>query len=417
MDIQRPGTRKRHYRRIAFIGVAAIGFLLLAGFAWTLAQRPPGVDSEVVWSGDVTRGEFVHEVTAAGKLVSPDIRSVTNRSAGVVERVFFLAGEAVKPHDIVVELSSPQLLEELNDAKSQLAAAEAEELLRRIEAEDTLFDLRAAAADAEAAYTTAQIEAEAEALLHAAEASSDIELQRKRAAAEQQGRRYEAARAQLERYPETRAARDESAQAKLDQQRRKVERLEEKVSELKVNAGIAGDILEISVEEGERVSEGADIARVVDQSELIARVQVSERDAALVAPGQAVRLEMGRETVKGIVTRVEPTVQDRLVTLDVELVDPPRNRLRANLSVTARIEIDRVPETLVLERPAGLRDDQQTIDLFRLDDKSQRAQRVAVEVGRKSARQVEIVRGLEAGDRIILADMSEWLDESVIRIR
>jgi multidrug efflux pump subunit AcrA (membrane-fusion protein) len=389
----------------------------LAGFAWSLAQRPPGVDGETVWSGVVTKGEFAHEITAAGKLISPDIRSVTNRSAGVVERVFFLAGESVKPHDIVVELSSPQLLEELNDAQSQLASAEAEELLRQIEAEDQLFNLQAAAADAEAAFTTAQIEAEAEKLLHAAEASSDIELQRKQSSAEQQGRRYEAARAQLERYPETRAARDESAQAKLDQQRRKVERLQEKVSDLQVRAGIGGDILEISVEEGERVAEGADIARVVDQSELIARVQVSERDAAMVQPGQPVRLEMGRELVKGIVTRIEPTVQDRLVTLDVELVDPPKNRLRANTSVTARIEIDRVPETLVLDRPAGLRDDQQTIDLFRLDAKGQEAQRVNVEVGRISARQVEIVRGLEPGDRIVLADMTEWLDEPVVRIR
>jgi HlyD family secretion protein len=417
MDVKRPGTRKRHYRRIALAGVAGLAFLLLAGFAFSLAQRPPGVDGDLVWTGQVTRGEFAHEITAAGTLISPDIRSVTNQSAGVVERVNFLPGESVEPDDVVVELSSPQLIEELNDARSSLASADAEERLRQIEVEDSLFDLETAVADAQAAYDTAQIEAEAEQLLYDNGASSDIDLQRRQSAAEQRFRQLEKAQDQLDRYPETSAARNASAEAKLEQQRRKVAQLEKKVRDLEVRAGLSGDILEIDIEPGQRVSEGHDIARVVDQSLLIARVKVSERDAALVHPGQSVRLEMGREAVKGVVTRIEPTVQDRLVTVDVDLVEEPRTRLRANLTVTARIEIDRALETLVLERPAGLRDDHETIDLFRLAASGQRAERVAVELGRISTRQVEILRGLESGDRVILADMSEWLEEPIVRIR
>jgi multidrug efflux pump subunit AcrA (membrane-fusion protein) len=65
----------------------------------------------------------------------------------------------------------------------------------------------------------------------------------------------------------------------------------------------------------------------------------------------------------------------------------------------------------------GLRADNETLELFRLVGDGARAERVTVEIGRASTRQVEIVRGLEVGDRVILADMSDWLEEAVVRIR
>jgi RND family efflux transporter MFP subunit len=246
---------------------------------------------------------------------------------------------------------------------------------------------------------------------------SELEARKTVMQAEQQKRRLDAAQSQLDRYPETRKAQEAAAAAKLSQQRREVVRLEQQIADLEVRAGVAGVVQTVDVEAGKRVAAGTQIARVVNPDNLIARVKVSERDAALVQMGQAARLEMGRQTLTGKVTRVEPTVQDRLVTMDIALDGTDREGLRPDLSVTARIEIVRVPDTLVLDRPAALRDDQDAMKLFRVDSGGKRAQSVEVQIGRKSARAVEIVRGFEAGDRVILADMTEWADEPEIRIR
>jgi HlyD family secretion protein len=81
------------------------------------------------------------------------------------------------------------------------------------------------------------------------------------------------------------------------------------------------------------------------------------------------------------------------------------------------IEIERVADTLIVARPANLRDRQEKADLFRLREDGRSAEKVSVELGRKSAHEVEILSGLEAGDRVILADMSEWIEEPVIQIR
>jgi multidrug efflux pump subunit AcrA (membrane-fusion protein) len=417
MDIQRPATNKRRNRNIALIAGAAAGFILLTVLAMKFAGRPPGVDGDLVFSGEVTRGEFIHEVTAAGSLYAPEIRSVTNQSEGVVEIIHVLAGHVVKADDVLMVLSSPTLQQELADAEAELEAKLAEERLRVAKAEDEHLNLQSGLADAVGQFEEAQLSANAQRMLEAENATDRLSLTSAINRAEQAERRVEIAQVKVDNYPDRRAAEDSQAAATLDQVRRKLDRLHERVRDLEVRAGVAGVVQEVAVEVGQRLSNGTEVARVLNPELLIARVRVSERDAPLVELGQKVRLEMGRDTTEGVVQRIDPAVSERLVTVDVALTGESTRQLRNELSVTARIVIDRVPDTLVVDRPAGLRDDAEKVELFRLDRDGNQASRVSVEIGRISARSVEIVGGLEAGDRIILADMTEWIEELEIRIR
>lgn len=418
MDIQRSGGHQRRYRRAAIVAAAAVAGLLLAIAAFSLVRRPPGVDGALIWSSQVKPGEFIHVVTAAGSLFAPDLRSVTNRSEGIVERVPVLAGHVVGPADVLVEMSSITLVDELQKAQSSLDAAEAEEQLRQAKAEEELLNLQVTVAGVEADLQDAEFQNEAQQRLVAVRATSELDVRRAATKVEQERRRYDAAKAQLDHYPKTRAAQDAAAAAKLTQQRRDVARLREQVADLKVRAGFSGVVQNVEVQAGKRLSAGSEVARIVNADNLIARVGVSERDAALVQVGQAARLEMGRRTITGKVTRVEPAVnQQRLVTVDIAMDGTGHEGLRPDLSVTARIEIARIPQTLVLERPAALRDDSKAVRLFRLNGDGDRATRVDVEVGRLSPKQVEITSGLAAGDQVIIADMTDWMDEPLIRIR
>src|SRR5690606_3388957 len=200
MDIKKPANNKRRNRRIAGAAAAGVGVVSLGWFAFSLAQRPPAVSRDLVWDGEVRRTEFVHEVTASGSLYAPELRSVTNQSDGIVERVLVLAGETVEPDDVLVVLSSPNLLQELADAEAALAAAGA---------------------------------------------TTKLNLQSAVNREDQARRRVDLLQAQLERYPMTLEAENRQAQAKIDRASRKVERLRERVSELEVRAGFAGVIQKI----------------------------------------------------------------------------------------------------------------------------------------------------------------------------
>ena len=417
MDIKRPVARNQRHRKLFVAGVVALAFLILAGFALSLGHRAPAVNGDGLWSDTVTRGELVREVSAVGTLVAPELRAVTNRSEGVVEQIRVLPGHLVEADDVLLDMSSPQLENELATARWQLQAAEAEERLLRVELENRYLDSVAQLANAEAEYTSAKLELEAYEQLVDKQVIPEVEARRRRVQADEWLKRLDAERARHANFPEYREGRKSATLARLSQLRQEVSRLESSVQDLHVKAGARGVVQEINVAAGERLAAGEAVARVVNPDHLIARVKVSERDAPQVILGLPVHLEMGQHTVTGKVTRVDPTVRERLVTVDVKLVSDPLPALRPDLSVTARIELERAKDVLVLNRPVGLRDEFQSVSLFVFDPDGRSAKRTKVQVGRTSARQVEIVNGLKAGDKVILADLSEWQGEPVIRIQ
>lgn len=417
MDIRRPPARGQRWRQVLIWGAPALLVLVLLVWSITLLQRPPAVAAERVWSGSVERGELVREVAAAGSLVAPRLRAVTNRNAGVIEEVLVLPGDRVEHGDVLIVMSSPDLDEELATARWDLAAAEADEAVQQVESENRQLDLVAQLAQAESEYTGARLELEAQEELAGAQVFSAIELERSRLRVSQLRRRLEAEQARSERAPELRQAQRDAAQARLARHRDKVAHLEALVELLSVRAPNAGIVQDVLVQEGERLNAGQQVASIVDPEHLIARLRVPEREAADVLIGQPVRLEVGRETIAGEVTRVDPSARDRHIDVDVALVSNPRPGLRPDQSISGRIELDRVEDVLHLPRPAQARQEGQRLRVFVLDDSGRRAQQREIEIGRLSASRAEVTSGLNTGEQVILADLSEYEDSDRIRLR
>lgn len=391
--------------------------LILTLTAWTMLDRPPSVSGERLWYGTAEHGEMIREVAASGTLIAPRIRAVTNRNAGVVEEVLVLPGDRVNAGDVLIVMSSPDLEEELTTARWDLAAAEAEEAVQEVEAENRQLDIVAQLAAAEAEYTGALLELQAQEELSEAQVYSAIELERSKLRVEQLQRRLDAERARMERSPQYRSAQNAATQARLSRQREKVAHLEALVEHLHVRAGTAGVIQEVNVTEGERLTAGELVARIVDPSHLIARLRVPEREAAAILPGLPVRLELGRQRIAGEVIRIDPTARERHIDIDVALIEDELPPLRPDQSITGRIELERLEDVVRVPRPPAARQEDQLMELFVVDPHEREARRVSVKIGRLSTREAEVRSGLSAGDRIILADMSEYEESEIIRIR
>lgn len=76
------------------------------------------MDAELVWTGEVKQGEFIREVTGAGSLVALELRTISNRGEGVIERILVPPGRVVVPDEVLVELSSSTLPDDLLKARS-----------------------------------------------------------------------------------------------------------------------------------------------------------------------------------------------------------------------------------------------------------------------------------------------------------
>jgi multidrug efflux pump subunit AcrA (membrane-fusion protein) len=127
MDVKRdPAILKRKRRNQMFLG--AVALVAVAGISWWVSQLEPAAPSVAyssLYMGTVKRGNIMREVHGAGTLRPEDIRIITSRASGRVERLILQAGAILKPGTPILELVNPDLRNQLQDSKLAWNAAEA----------------------------------------------------------------------------------------------------------------------------------------------------------------------------------------------------------------------------------------------------------------------------------------------------
>src|SRR5262249_32198591 len=132
--------------------------------------------------------------------------------------------------------------------------------------------------------------------------------------------------------------------------------------------------------------------------------------------GQTASIDTHNGLVRGTVTRIDPSVQNGTVTVDVHMDGAMPRGSRPDLSVDGTIELERLQDVLFVGLPA-VSQEQTTVSLYRLQDDGREAIRVRVKLGRASVNSIEILEGLKAGDRVILSDTSEWTEYDRLQLQ
>jgi HlyD family secretion protein len=157
-----------------------------------------------------------------------------------------------------------------------------------------------------------------------------------------------------------------------------------------------------------------EIARIADDRDLKAVLQIAESDVRGVTPGQLVRIVASDAGLTlGRVTRLAPAAQNGTVAVDVALDRIPPGA-RADQNVDGTVVIRRAANVLSLARPANANDGSR-IALYRLDRDATHAYRTQVTLGYGSDDRVRILSGLNAGDRVVISDTSAF-DAPTLRI-
>jgi HlyD family secretion protein len=414
MDIPRPENKRK--KRLRQMGFAAGGVLVLAGATAGLLRLEPAAPSVArasVWVDTVREGEMLREVRGPGTLVPRAIRWIGAQAEGRVDRVIVRPGAVVEADTVLVEMSNPELVQQTEEARYAVEAAEAELAELKLTLENKQLDQRAAVAAARAQYEGDRLQAEAE--KEAGDVVPLLRSQRSELLAQQRKVLLDIEHERLNQFAASMEAQLAVRKARVMQVRNAYDRMRERVESLAVRAGVAGVVQEMLVEEGQRLAVGANIARVARPDDLQAELRVPETQARDVLLGQLVRVDTRNGIVEGKVSRIDPAVQSGTVQVDVELTGALPRGARPDLSVDGTIEIERLPLVIYTGRPAYGQPNT-TVGLFKLVDGGSYAVRVPVELGRTSVNAVEILKGLAPNDEVILSDTSAWDDADRIRL-
>lgn len=181
--------------------------------------------------------------------------------------------------------------------------------------------------------------------------------------------------------------------------------------QFEVTSPISGAVLRIVQQSEGVVMPGAPLVELGDPASLEIVVDVLTADAINIRPGARVSIERwGGEPLRAHVRNVEPSAFTKLSALGVEEsrvnaiidLDEPRTKwegLGDGYRVEARVTIWEAPDALVVPDGALFRDGESWAVFAVRDGK---AELTHVEVGRKNGRVAQVVRGLQAGDRVIL---------------
>jgi HlyD family secretion protein len=406
---------RRRLRRGLLAGMAIVLVVAVSTALARMERAAPGVEQATVILDTVRRGSIVRQVRGIGSLVPEDTRLLLAPVEGLVERVLVRPGAPLEPGTIILELSNPQLEQDVLNTRLTLAAQEAalENLRVQIENERLEREVQIAALAGE--YELAQLEADAHERLAQLDLVSDLALRQTVRRAEERAERLELERRRL-------VSHDRSAPARLRQQEITVEQARglaalqaQRLTSLRVTPGSAGILQQLDVEVGQRVGTGPTLARITDPTRLKARLRIAETQARDVEVGQPALVDTRNGVVNGIVSHKDPAAVGGVVVVDVTLTEPLPRGAVPDLSVDGTIQLQRVDDVLKTGRPS-LGQEHGTIGLFRLLADGH-AVRVPVRLGVSSVSEIEVVEGLEEGDRVILSDMSSWDAFDRVRLR
>jgi HlyD family secretion protein len=408
MDIQRVGAARKRRIRLAIMAGGGVLLIALATLGLSkLKPAPPSVDASTLYPDTVKRGDMDVQVRGLGTLVPVQIQWIPAVTDGRVERRFLLPGVKVTPDTALLQLSNPQLQQEAQTAEWTMKADQANLDSLKATLNNQLLSEKSTLTSLESDHQQAQAQAEVDANLAAKGIVSDLTAQLSKAKATGLASQVAIEKKRVNTLAASLDSQLAAQKAKVEQDRALYLLKKSQLDRLMVRAGYSGILTDIPVEVGQQVAAGATLAKVVDPTQLKAQLQIAETQAKDIQLNQQASIDTHNGTISGRVVRIDPAVVNGTVTVDVALEGKLPDGARPDLSVDGTIEISHLSNVLYVGRPAFGQADS-TVGLFKEIPGTNEAERVQVKLGEASVNEVQILQGLNVGDKVILSDMSRW---------
>jgi len=415
MDIPRPSAAKQRRNRQIVYAAAGIALVALVTMGLSkLKPAAPSVERSTVWIDSVKRGPMLRQVRGLGTLVPEDIRWIPAVTEGRVDRILVLPGTAVKAETVLLELSNPQLQQEALDASWKLKAAEADYKNFEVQLASQVLAQKSEAAKSQSEYSQAKMQADTDSELQKLGVISQNSLKVSDEKARELAIRNQIEHQRLANSGQVLEAQLQAKQAEVEQFRALSRLKQTQLDGLRVRAGTTGVLQEQTLKVGQWVTPGTTLAKVVQPERLKAELKIAETQAKDIQLKQPASIDTHNGVISGHVMRIDPSVQNGTVTVDVALDGALPQGARPDLSVDGTIDLERITDILYVGRPA-FGQEKSTVGIFKLDPDGRTAVRAQVKLGRSSVNTVEILQGLKEGDQVVLSDMSRW--DSYDRVR
>ncbi|AOT06439.1 hypothetical protein S4054249_00380 [Pseudoalteromonas luteoviolacea] len=384
--------------------------LFIAGIAliywFFITEKPVYLERHAVMIEHVKKGTLTIQVDAFGTLASAQQQIITSVSAGVVKDIHYKLGSTIEPGATILRLENVDLELEYKRIKQSLAEAQAELLQLNLRQQREVLVERSIISDLEGQLATLSFRHQAQKELANQGIISELSFFETQAQVESLTGQINHAKTRTAQLQQLHQSALTVMKKRVTLTEQELDAMHTKIEQLEVSASDYGVLESLPLELGARILAGAHVATIGDRRALVAQLQVSQSQVGLVKVGQAVNVFAGQEVLQGEVIRIDPVVINHSVNVEVSLPALGDMDLRPKQSVTASIITDTIDNTHYVRTPLT-GSGEQTLFLYRVDNNGQ-TERVPVQLGRQSGQYSEIIRGLKAGDAVVISDLSDY---------
>ena len=416
MDTKRQINKTAWWRNTKLI--ATVILLCVAFIFYTISNKFTSagmqVNADHLMYSKVLQGPLTISVSGNGILVPENIQWLAARVSGRVEKVVIKAGTRVMEGDVIALLSNPELEQQAEETRWDYEAFLAQFEALKAELESSLLQQKAQVLHAQFAYESAnlQLTAETQLIENKTGVVSEINFKKTQMNVSQLKRTWEIQQQLAEKFSLTMKAKVKAKNAELNKLSKVLQRAEERVAALNITAPMNGIVQESDLKPGQRIAIGGLVAKIADPKSLFAELQLSELNIGEVVLGQTAVIDTRNGMVSGEVIRIDPNVNNGNVQVDIRILETLPKSARPDLSITGKINVSELENTLYVQRPAFVRANVSS-NLYRLDEEGY-ARKISVKLGQGSVSQIQILSGLQVGDEIVLSDTTTWQSHNTV---
>jgi len=416
-SMDRPVDAGRSPKKLALIAagvvvlvVAAI-FLVPAIRRWTRAER--AVDATTVRIATVTRGDLLRDITVQGRVVASLHPTLFSPGQGLVS-LHTKAGAQVRKGDILATVDSKELQSANEQARAQLLSIRAElerqkilsrQAAQRARQQVDLLALRLDAARRELARNERMFN---EGLSNKADYEAAQDSVRTAEMELAQSRR------ELDLSRETTSFEVQTREQQVISQQSVAADLAKRVDELTIRAPFDGMVASVAVQDRDAVAPNQAVLTVVNLTSLELEVALPEEYAGETAIGTPATIAFNGKEYQGTVMSISPEVVANQVAATVSFVGGLPPGLKQNQRLTTRLVFETKKDVLKVARGSFV-DASGGRTAWIVDGEIATLREIAL--GATSASEVEVLKGLELGDRIIVSDTSAFGDSKTVLLR
>ena len=414
MDREIPKEIRKKERNKKIIRFSAIAVTIVVVISILISLMRTGVKKKDIILSAVDQGTIEVSVSASGKVAPAFEEIITSPINSRIVEVYRRGGDSV-------DVGTPILKLDLQSTETEYKKLLDEEEMRRYKLEQLrvnnqtkLSDMAMQIKVSAMKLNRMKVELRNEHYLDSLGAGTTDKVRQAELSYNVAQLEYEQLKQQYDNEKEVAAAELKVQELDFNIFRKNLAEMKRTLDDAQIRSPRKAILTYINNQVGAQVPQGGQVAIISDLSHFKVEGEIADTYGDRVAAGGKAIVKIGTEKLEGVVSSVTPLSKNGVISFSVQLMDDNNRRLRSGLKTDVYV-MNAVKEDVMRIANASYYVGRGEYDLFVMTSDDEIVKR-KVQLGDSNFEFVEVVSGLQPGDRVVVSDMSQYKNKTKLKL-